>query len=370
MSVMTPRDRLLTTLRGGAADRVPLVLEGFHHRAADAIKEGPRRALTERILPETHYFHHVPSLTNRYLVTPSQRMRSVRSQGPSGSIVTTTVIDTPKGTLTAVTARNALTDTEWTVKYPVECRSDIEAIRSIPWEVPAGLKAFEPGAVAQEDAERRIVQTSVSSPFVCVAGMMPYQQFLELCATDLPLVRDLAAVCLDRTLAVLGTLLSRPGIEYVWIGGCEWLTPPMGSPALYGTLVQPLERAIIERAHAAGAVAHVHCHGRVRSTLPLVIDRGADFLEPVEPPPDGDVTFAEAKAAAAGRLTLGGNVEARVLENGDPRAVEAACRAAFDGGKRRMVFQTSAGPIGPVTERMARNYRRLIDAWEELSGLD
>jgi uroporphyrinogen-III decarboxylase len=199
--------------------------------------------------------------------------------------------------------------------------------------------------------------------------MMPYQYFLELCATHLELIESLTAECLRRTLAILDAVLEAGKVDYVWMGGSEWLTPPMGSPGLYERLVHAYERPIIERVHAAGAVCHVHCHGNVRSTLPLVAERGADLFEPVEPPPDGDITMAEAKALAGGRMTLGGNVEARVVENESADAAEAATRAAFEGGRERMVLRTTAGPIGPVTPRMLENMHRLVDVWEELSPL-
>lgn len=159
------------------------------------------------------------------------------------------------------------------------------------------------------------------------------------------------------------------GIEYVWMGGSEWLTPPMGSPKLYEELVHDFERPIIERVHAAGAISHVHCHGNVRSTLETVIERGGDYFEPVEPPPDGDITFSEAKALAGGRITLGGNIEARVLENESADVVERAVRDAFEGGKDRMVLHNSAGPISALTQKALANYHRLVDVWEELSPI-
>jgi len=198
---------------------------------------------------------------------------------------------------------------------------------------------------------------------------MSYQYFLELCATELDLIRELTAECHRRIASVLEVLLADRSIECVWMGGCEWLTPPMGSPRLYDELVQPFEADLISRIHDAGALCHVHCHGNVRSTLEAVIRRGADFFEPVEPPPDGDITFAEAKALAAGRITLGGNVEARVLENESVDAVEAATRAAFEGGKERMVLKPSASPIGKIGPSMLANYHRMFDVWEECSPL-
>ena len=77
----------------------------------------------------------------------------------------------------------------------------------------------------------------------------------------------------------------------------------MGSPTLCRELVQPFGRKVIEGIHAAGAVSHIHCHGNVRSTLELAIERGGDFFEPVEPPPDGDITLA--LESASNRATRG-----------------------------------------------------------------
>jgi len=199
--------------------------------------------------------------------------------------------------------------------------------------------------------------------------MMPYEYFLELCVTEFDLIKDLTQQCLGRILSVLDVILSENTVEYVWMGGSEWLTPPMGSPMLYEELVHHFEQKVIERIHAGGAISHIHCHGNVRSTLELAIQRGGDFFEPMEPPPDGDIALAEAKALADGRITLGGNVEARILENEGAHTVEEATRRAFDGGKARMVLQTTAGPISKMTSRMIENYHRMIDVWEELSPI-
>jgi hypothetical protein len=369
---VNPRDRLLATLRGEKADRVPLMLEGcqFASRAEiDALADAALAEIAHRVYEHTTYSVSCPSYVNRYLVTPPQRIADVGREERNGQARIVSEIDTPGGRLTAVTGRDSVTHTTWTIKYPVESLADIEKIRSVPWELPSGLAPPDLSQLPACFAERGVLRTGVSSPFVCVAGMMPYQYFLELCATDLGLIRELTAICHERIMSALEVLLAVKTIEYVWMGGCEWLTPPMGSPRLYEELVQPFEADLISRMHEAGALCHIHCHGNVRSTLEMVIERGADFFEPVEPPLDGDITFAEAKVVAAGRMTLGGNVEARVLENESVQAVEEATRSAFEGGKERMVLQTSAGPIGGVTPRLLVNYHRMIDVWEECSAL-
>jgi len=370
---MTPRERLLTTLRGGKADRVPLVLEGagrVSRSRVDAIEDAPWREICQRVYDQTHCVRSCNTGVNRYLVTPSRFMREVSRIERNGEVEVTTEIETPKGPLTAVTGHHIGVQTTWTKKYPVESLADVDKIRSIPWEISDGVGPPDLSDLPDDFDKRGIIHAGISSPFVCVAGMMPYDDFLELCATEFELIKELTAQCLGRILDLLDVVLAPRTVEYVWLGGSEWLTPPMASPRLYDELVQQFETPVIDRVHAAGALVHVHCHGNVRSTLERVIERGGDFLEPMEPPPDGDVTMAEAKAIAAGRITLGGSVEARVLENEGPASAEAAARAAFEGGKERMVFQTTAGPLSSITPRTHENYHRIIDVWEALSPLD
>lgn len=366
---MTPRERWLAVLRGQPVDRVPLSLPGFQVATPDQLLDPARREIWDRVGEQLPFFYDCPSYVNRYLVTPPQRMREVERREQGGTLTVVTRIDTPRGPLTAVTSRNADTDTIWTEKYPVESLVDLEKMRSVPWERPFNLAPPQLASAPAPLPRRGLISTHISSPFVCVAGMMRYEWFLELCATELGLIQELTALCLERILDVLEVVLAERTVEYVWIGGCEWLTPPMGSPDLYDLLVQEPERRLIERIHNAGGLVHVHCHGRVQSTLERVIERGGDYFEPVEPPPDGDVTFAEAKRMAQGRITLGGNVEARLMECGDVPAVEQAARAAFEGGRFRMVLQTTAGPISTMTSRSLANYHRLVDVWEELSPL-
>jgi uroporphyrinogen-III decarboxylase len=88
---------------------------------------------------------------------------------------------------------------------------------------------------------------------------------------------------------------------------------------------------------------------------------------PLEPPPDGDVTLADAKKLAAGRITLGGNIECRILVNESADAVGRAVRDAFEGGKDRFVLVATARCSPTLSERECRNYMKLIDVWEELS---
>jgi hypothetical protein len=343
----------------------------FKSRADIAELDDPlRRQVAERVHDYVSFEVGAPSCLNRMLCIPPTAVRTETEDLPNGHRRSHGTISTPKGDLHFESEWSPESQTSWTLKHPVESLDDVEKIRSVPWEIPDALAPPNMDELPAGFEDRGVLVTRISSPFVCVAGMMPREWFLELCLTDLPLIVDLTEICLQRTRAQLEVLLSKPGIEYVWIGGSEWVTPPMASPAIYDALVQEQERGLIELAHAAGAVVHIHCHGNVRHALARTIERGADYTEPLEPPPDGDITMAEAKALADGRLTLGGNIECRVLSFGSEATVEAAVRAAFEGGKERFILRPSEGPDPRMSEREFRNYMRMIDVWEELSPME
>lgn len=368
---MNPRERILRTLRGQTADRVPLVLPGFSSPSLDDIEkigDPLRRRIVKRIGNEMDFRVRVPSYINRMLVTPSQRIRTEQKNLPSGRRQTFGVIDTPLGELTYIREWDARLRTGWMVKYPVEGETDIKKIASVPWELPEKLAPPNLDNLPDEFSERGLLVSRISSPFVCVAGMMKYERFLELCATDLDLIKKLTEICRQRVLDCVRVLLSEPGIEYIWMGGSEWVTPPMASPFIYDALVQKQEKSIIQYVHEnSNAIVHIHCHGRVRDALSKIIERDADYTEPVEPPPDGDITMASAKRIADGRITLGGNIEARVLCNESEDSLEKAVRAAFEGGKDRFILRPTEGPSPRLSKREFSNYMRMIDVWEELS---
>ncbi len=364
---MKPRERLLTTIQGGTPDRVPLVLPGFEFRTraeVDAHPDPLRREIAHRVFDQITFRHTIPNPINRYLVTPPQRIHRETETLPNGCRETHGTIDTPKGDLTFRTQYDPVSGTTWTMEYPVKTKADIEAIASVPWEIPESLAPPE-GPMPEGFEARGICDTRISSPFVCVAGMMPFEMFLELTATEAAWIADLTEVCRRRSLDVLKVLLSKPGIEYLWIGGSEWVTPPMASPRTYDALVQEQERSLIAYAHAHGVpIVHIHCHGHMRHALKRTIERGGDYTEPVEPPPDGDITMAEAKALAGGRIALGGNVECRVLCSGSTEDVRAAVRAAFAGGTYRFVLRPTEGPSPTMARQEFENWMAMVDAWE------
>jgi hypothetical protein len=369
---MNPRDRLLRAMRGQSIDRVPIILHGFmcqSHDNMSKINDPLRKKLIKRVIDETHFTMQVPSHINRMLVTPTQRIKTEQKLLPDGNTQILGVIDTPKGKLTYESIWNPIIQTSWTVKYPVESMEDIEKIKSVSWELPINLSPPDMNDLPDEFFERGIMTTNISSPFVCVSAMMDYEKFLEYCYTEFDLMLELTEICKERIMDCMKVLMSKSGIEYVWIGGSEWITPPMASPDIYDALVQEQEREIIDYVHKFDAITHIHCHGRIKDALPKTIERGGDYTEPVEPPPDGNITMKEAKQISAGRITLGGNIECRILCNENENVIEKAVYDAFEGGKYRFILTQTEAHSPVINEQEYKNYMRMIDIWEDLSPI-
>jgi hypothetical protein len=92
---------------------------------------------------------------------------------------------------------------------------------------------------------------------------------------------------------------------------------------------------------------------------------GVDATDPVEPPPQGDVSYAEARAIAGDRLTLMGPLQWSDLESREPDEIRRQVREVLALGSHRLILTSSAGPITAVTRRLVDNYKAWIDAARE-----
>ena len=117
--------------------------------------------------------------------------------------------------------------------------------------------------------------------------------------------------------------------------------------------------------HDAGFLASIHCHGRVRDVIGEVMRTGADVLEPVEPPDQGDMTLTELVAAAEGQLCLMGYIQDQEFHLAEPgtmeRHVEEIARVV--GDRSGYVMTPTCTPFQhPATATFQRNYEEWVRA--------
>jgi hypothetical protein len=336
---MTSRERLLTAMRGGTPDRVPV---------------GP--FTMGRVSPD--------SPMGRELIRCTDPMIDVGSGGDpflgSGAVVhredtpdvTTVVYETPLGPLTRRIRRTAITAA--TVEFPFKSLEDVERYLSIPYEPPrVDLSAYR--AWRDRIGDEGFVMIGIGNAVCVPADWFSPADFALAWAEAPDLMVKLVATASERLIAYVERLCAA-GVDGFRIVGGEYVTVQLGHKA-FAALIEPFDRPLIETMHRFGAIAYYHNHGRVMHFLKELASLGMDALDPLEAPPWGDVAdLAEARKLAGDRLCFVGNLDDMEIINALPEAevVEIARERLRQGGSTAFVLGGTAS--GTFTDQGARNF--------------
>ena len=372
---LTSCERILRTIRGEPVDRVPIAPPipwdpswGIEGREPDGWMTEPNyravRALAEQHCDEITGARGVAGLFGRGLmhIPPEAIERLPVEQAGILRRRRTTLVHTPKGDLRTVDESDEGVNTGWYTEPLLKDKDDVERVLSVPYrfDKPDVAPFFEH---RQRLAGRAVTQVNVSTPMVCISRMFHFTQFLEWCASEFDLINLLIRTEFDRISERLDWVLGQGVGPLVWFGGSEQATPPMMSPALYDAFVVKYDKPLFDIVHKHGCYVHVHCHGKVSGILGKLVEMGADLLDPVEPPPQGDIEMGEAKRRVAGRITLLGNIEFCDLEFAEPDEIEQKAKSAIeDGGKEHTILYPSATAIARISDRQRDNAIRYIEA--------
>ena len=148
----------------------------------------------------------------------------------------------------------------------------------------------------------------------------------------------------------------------------------MASPRDFDEFVFDYDKRIIDLIHNAGKLAWIHCHGDMDPVLERFIDMGLDCLNPIEPPPVGRLTLAQAKERVAGRMCLEGGVQDGDFDLRTPtemvRITEQAVLQGKPGGG--FILCPTSSPTTWVTqsERHIQNYRAFVETGIRMGSHD
>jgi uroporphyrinogen-III decarboxylase len=191
---------------------------------------------------------------------------------------------------------------------------------------------------------------------------------MEWSLLERSLVDRLIETAYERVAERLDYVLEQGVGPLIRIGGCEQATPPLMSNRDFDQFIVNYEGRLWQLVRQAGPktdqILWVHCHGKIATVLDRFIDGGVQLLEPVEPPPQGDIELAEAKRrAAAGPMTLMGNIEVSDLERCSPDEIEVQVRRAINaGGRQRFILGASAQAVSAIDDHLRDNLVRFIEA--------
>lgn len=375
---MNRRERLMTTLQGRAVDRPAVCfyeINGLDENASDPdpyhIYSHPSwaplialaREKSDRIV-----MRPVPFTGG---LDPLEGILQVQTWEENGRRYEKQTLRCGRRTLTAVTRRDRDINTIWQVEHLLKDAEDLRAFLDLP-RVECIGEPDTAGVLAAEQAlgDTGIVMIDTSDP-LCQAAALFHMATFTIIATTEPelfhrLLERFAGEIQPRTEAVAKALPGR-----LWrIYGPEYASPPYLHPRQFREYAVRYDTPMVKAIQQNGGYARIHSHGRLRLILDAIASTGCDGLDPIEPPPQGDMHLAEVRERVGQQMVLFGNLEASDIENLPAQAFREKVLRALDEGTRGQgrgfVLMPSACPYGrELSGQALRNYEVMIESVEK-----
>jgi hypothetical protein len=369
---MNSSQRLLACIRGEIPDRVPIStyeLVGWNDDAWENNQPSYAR-LMEFVRQHTDCIYMtgigVPN------VRADERDVTVESWEDGDQHVTRSVVRAGDRHLVTVTSRADNVHTVWKREHPVKNIDDLQAYLDLPWE--PGEPDFSRLEKAWDDerATRGLPIVSMGDPICELAAAFEFGNFTIHAMTE----TDAIVAALDRLheryLEGLRRMLTGPVQNVLFrICGPEYATPPYLPPELFRRLVTRYDAEYIRMIREAGGFPRIHSHGKIGKIVDQIAEMAPDALDPIEPPPDGDISIGELKAAIGDRICLTGGIELKHLEHAEPECVVDLVRSVMAAGKPggRFIIMPTAAPINiPLSPKTEGNYLRFVETALELGA--
>jgi hypothetical protein len=283
-----------------------------------------------------------------------------------------TTYTTPRGDLTEVDYASREGRPGYRQQYLLRTESDVEKLLSIPYVPP------QPDCSGFFDLDRQLGERGAlivslpADPMYFVNNLIGSETFAIWSIEKRPLIEGLIDEFRRRISDWVGWVISQGVGPFFGYVGPELCIPPLQSPTDFERWVVEVDREINDLIRRSGGHVLVHCHGRMGPVLEGFVRMHASALHPIEPPPMGDVTMAEAKQRVGRHLTIVGNIQEHDLQTmptSQFRAlVEQTVRTGMQGG--RFILSPTATPFGwPTMSDLERaNWIAMLDVALAVGG--
>jgi len=293
-----------------------------------------------------------------------------RWRDEAGSHFERTTIRAGSRDLTMLTRRDVDINTVWTLDHLLKDGEDLKAWLDLPEPSETGEPTVDEALAAERAlGDTGIVMVDTADPVCIVAQLFALADFTVIAFSERELFhKALAKVSrrlLPRTRAVAALLPGR-----LWrIYGPEYCTPPYLPPELFREYVTRYDKPMVEAIQAHGGFARIHSHGRIREVLEGLAETGCAGLDPIEPPPQGDVELGWVRRHYGRQMTLFGNIEIADIENLPTDRFAQKVKRALDegtaGSGRGFVLMPTACPYGRSLKPLTiRNYEKMVELAE------
>ena len=291
---------------------------------------------------------------------------------PDGRLFTRRVVKVAARELRSLTRRDPDVNTVWTVEHLLKDVGDLRAFLQIP--PPTWVGAPDISSVLEAEktlGDSGIVMIDTPDPLCEAAALFHLADYLMIAFSERQLFHRLlerfAAVLYEKTEAIAKALPGR-----LWrIYGPEYASPPYLPPWLFREFVTWYDKQMVAAIQQWGGYARLHAHGHLKQILDEIVATGCMGLDPIEPPPQGDVELSYVRQRYGEQLVLFGNLEASDIETLPTplfrEKVERALSGGTHGKGRGFVLMPSACPYGRVLSPLAlANYECMIEEVDRL----
>lgn len=383
---MTRRERLMATLKGEAVDRPAISfyeIGGFVIDPNDSdeynIYNSPSwQPLLNLAMDKTDIIRLVsPVRVQSHLAWDGSSNTSVRDQfvkvkvwEENDSRFTRHTYRIGSKELTSLTRRDKSLDTVWTVEYLLKNTEDVRLFLELPDEIfeeNIGISHLEEQETALGDSG--IVMVDTEDPVCAVAALFNLEDFTVFAFTEQELCHKLlekhARYIYKRTERVARDFPGR-----LWrIYGPEYVTEPFFPTPFFEEYVVRYTGPMVKMIKAHDGIVRIHSHGRVKGVLDYIVKMGADAIDPIEPPPHGDVELKYLREKYGKDLVLFGNIEVSDIESMPEdrfrKIVKQAIADGTSGEGRGFVLMPTAAPYGrDISDLTFRNYQIMLEELE------
>ncbi|MHB9133536.1 MAG: uroporphyrinogen decarboxylase family protein [Armatimonadota bacterium] len=358
-TMLSSRERLERTLRGESLDRVPIRLWGV-----DPLVKAGRPCW--QFLPDMVNEFGLDTFFGWGPTWPASKTEITRENSDTANpewYEEVTTYKTPAGDISSIFVHNRLGKPGYIKKHLIESVEDAKRWLSMPDNDLPDVSSF-PARVA-EVGDRGMVLAGLGEGMYAVNDATGSELWGLWMYDERELVHEMVAKAAQREYAIARHYIEHGiGPLFGWVGP-ELCIPPLASPRDFDDLVTRYDKPIIDLIHNAGGFVWVHCHGDMNPVLERFADMGVDCLNPIEPPPIGHLTLADAKRRVGDRMTLEGGIESGDFELDDAVTFAAKIEQAMAMGKpggRYILCPSSDHSHWPeISDKIINNYRVFVE---------
>lgn len=360
---MTSRERLLRCIRHEPIDRVPISTYELVGWNPDSFENNQPsyKTLMDVIREKTDCV---------YMLNPGERNvnlqpTDVQTWREGKSVYTRRTFATSKGDLSMLQREDDDVYTVWTIEHLLKDLSDIEKYLSLPY-TPSEFDMADFYRRQEALGDKGVMMITVEDPICQAAELFEMGEFLTYAITEPEVIHSFMDAIYERQSADLDNLLKNDVRDIIIrVCGPEYATPPYMNPTYYEELVTRFLKPICRKIREAGGIPRIHSHGKIGKIIDQFAQTDAMAIDPVEQPPDGDITLAEVKKRYGKQFCLFGNLELKELETSTPERIDQLVREAMESAKEGsgFVLMPTASPINtPLSRRTQKNYFQMIES--------